>query len=53
MGLKKKENYLNLYDKGRVFEEKHKLWIAKPANSSCGRGIKILTKKTKNIPRKL
>ena len=33
--------------------EKHKLWIAKPANSSCGRGIKILTKKTKNVPRKL
>ena len=32
--------------------EKHRLWILKPANSSCGRGIKIVTKKTKHIPRK-
>ena len=32
--------------------EKQKLWILKPANSSCGRGIKIVTKKTKHIPRR-
>lgn len=39
------------FQKERDDTENAKLWILKPANSSCGRGIKILTKST-HIPRK-
>jgi len=39
------------FQKEREDTEAPKLWILKPANSSCGRGIKILTKGS-SIPKK-
>jgi tubulin polyglutamylase TTLL4 len=39
------------FKKEREDTETTKLWILKPANSSCGRGIKILTK-TSHIPKR-
>ena len=37
--------------KEREDTEKAKLWILKPANSSCGRGIRIITKNS-TIPKR-
>jgi hypothetical protein len=37
--------------KEREDEEEKRLWILKPANSSCGRGIRILTKNS-SLPKK-
>ena len=39
------------FKKEREDTEKAKLWILKPANSSCGRGIKVITKNSK-IPKR-
>ena len=37
---------LRRFQKEREDTEENRLWILKPANSACGRGIKILTKNT-------
>lgn len=42
---------LRRFTKEREDTEKNKLWILKPANSACGRGIKIITK-TSSLPKK-
>jgi tubulin polyglutamylase TTLL4 len=42
---------LRRFSKEREDTEKHRLWILKPANNACGRGIKILTK-TSSLPKK-
>jgi len=39
------------FQKERENTEKMKLWILKPANSSCGRGIKVINK-TSHVARK-
>jgi hypothetical protein len=42
---------ISRFTKERQDTTESKLWILKPANSSCGRGIKILTKTTA-LPKK-
>lgn len=35
------------FELARETADKHKLWIMKPTNQACGRGIKMVTRDTK------